>query len=90
MKNILLLIIFCFGFLNLFAAADSVVIPINRQYFHDKIVQEQKLCDKADGKADGILHVSSNDEINLQATDVLYRKINDLRFWVETDTAIAT
>jgi hypothetical protein len=90
MKNILLLIIFSFSFLNLFASADSVIVPINRQYFHDKIVQEQNLCDKADGKADGILHISSNDEINLQATDVLYRKINDLRFWVETDTAITT
>jgi hypothetical protein len=90
MKNILLLITFSFSFLNLFASADSIVVPINRQYFHDKIVQEQKLCDKADGKADGILHISSNDEINLQATDVLYRKINDLRFWVETDTAITT
>jgi hypothetical protein len=56
MKNILLLIIFSFSFLNLFASADSVIVPINRQYFHDKIVQEQNLCDKADGKADGIAY----------------------------------
>ena len=90
MKNLILLTIFILSFLNLFAGPDTAAIPISRQYFHDKIKQEQKLCDKADGKLDGTLHVSSNDEINLQLTDVLYRKINGLRDWVETSTSIAT
>ncbi len=90
MKYIFLLICFCSSFLNLFAAADSVIVPINRQYFHDKILKEQKLCDKVDGKEDGILHISNNDEINLQATDILFRKINELRFWVETDSNIVS
>lgn len=90
MKNIILLTVSILSFNTLFAAADSVIVPINRQLFHDKIMQEQKACDKADGKQDGNLHISSNDEINLQATDVLYRKVNELKDWVETDTAIAT
>ena len=90
MKNTILLTVFLLSFFNLFAAADSVIVPISRQYFHDKIVQEQKLCDKADGKLDGVLHISSNEEINLQLSDVLYRKINGLRDWVETNTSIPT
>lgn len=90
MKNIILLTIFLFLFSNLFAAVDSVIVPLSRQYFHDKIIQEQKLCDRADGKLDGTLHISSNEEINLQLSDVLYRKVNVLRDWIETSTDIAT
>ena len=90
MKNIILLIAFLLFFFNLFAAVDTVKVPLFRQYFHDKIMQEQKLCDKADGKLDGTLRISTNEEINLQVSDVLYRKINGLKDWVETSTAIAT
>jgi hypothetical protein len=90
MKKIVLLIVFSGLFYNLFAAVDSVIVPINRQYFHDKIMQEQKLCDQADGKLDGKLRISNNDEINLQVTDVLYRKVNELKDWVETDSVLAT
>ena len=83
MKRLIVLTFFLFSFLNLFAAADSVIVPLSRQYFHDKIIQEQKLTDRADGTLDGVMHISSNEEINMQVSDVLYRKVNDLRDWVE-------
>ncbi len=88
MKRLIVLTFFLFSFFHLFAAADSVIVPISRQYFHDKIIQEQKLTDRADGKLDGVLHISSNEEINMQVSDVLYRKVNDLRDWVETAKGI--
>ncbi|MDB5201700.1 MAG: hypothetical protein JWQ27_1109 [Ferruginibacter sp.] len=85
MKNTVLFVALLLAFSNLYAAADTVKVPLDRQYFHDRILQEQKLCDKADGKLDGSLHASSNEEINLQLSDVLYRKVNDLKDWVETN-----
>ena len=92
MKNILLPILLlctCFsGFA--YTPADTIVVDFKRAFFHDKIIAEQKLIDKADGKADGVFHGSSNDEINLQLTDVLYRKINSLRQWVDTTSQIKT
>ena len=74
--------------LQALSATDTIQIPLSRQYFHDKIIQEQKLCDRADGKQDNLLHISNSDEINLHVTDVLYRKINGLKLWVERDERI--
>ena len=66
-------------FCSICAAAqnDSIAkVPIDRQYFHDLVTKEQKLTDKADGKQDGLLKVTGNDEVHLLLTDVLYRRIN--------------
>lgn len=73
---------------GLMAAPDTIRIPLSRQYFHDKIIQEQRLCDRADGKQDNLLHIGNNEEINLHITDVLFRKINSLRIWVEENQKI--
>ena len=75
---------------NAFSMADSIVIPIQRQRNHERINEEQVKCDKADGKLDGIIKVSGNEEINLQVTDALIRKINNLQDFVETNKKIAT
>ena len=72
------------------SGADTVLIPLARQGFHDKINKEQALGDKADGNADNYLHVSKNDEINLQVTDAFFRKVDDIQTWVETNKSIAT
>ncbi len=72
------------------ALADTVTIPLNRQYFHDKILSEQKLTDKADGKLDNVLHAGSNEEINLRLSDVLFRKTDELRMWVEREPLLTT
>ena len=74
---------FLFNFLLLISflpftasASDTTNIPISRRIFHDRIRDEQKRVDKADGRADGIVKVSGNPDINLQVTDALIRKTN--------------
>ena len=71
-----------------FGMADSIVVPIQRQRNHERINEEQAKCDKADGKLDSIISVSGNEEINLQVTDALIRKINSLQDYVETNKKI--
>src|SRR5580698_10373044 len=75
-----------------FAIADTskIPIPIIRVHFHDLIDEAQKRCDKTDGKQDGMIKVSGNDEINLQVTDAIMRKVNALEDFVEADTLIAS
>ncbi len=83
----ILVLVFC---VNAYATLDSVVVPISRQRFHDRINQEQVLTDKADGKKDGIVRVSGSDEINLQVTDALTRRIDEFQNSVETNIKIIT
>ena len=73
---------------NVFATFDTIKPPIQRQRFHDKINEEQRLLDKADGKIDGLIKVSSNEEINLQVTDVMLRKIDAMQDTVELNNKI--
>src|SRR5664279_4592550 len=78
-------------FIPLFGlAGDTTNTPLNRQVFHDKIKAEQKRADKADGRLDGLIKVSSNPEINLQVTDAIFRKINVLRNDIEGNSQLAT
>ncbi len=72
-------------FNNAYAAVDTLKhpVPFQRMIFHDKINEEQKNFDKADGKLDGLIRVSSNEEINLQVTDIITRKIDELQDFVE-------
>ena len=72
-----------------FAAADTVTVPMERRYFHDKIHEEQKLIDRLDGKMDGMIKVGSNDEINASVTDVLMKKINEIVDVIETNQTIS-
>ena len=70
---------------EIFAFQDSIVVPLSRRLFHDRIDNEQLLTDKADGKKDGIIRVSNNVDINIEVTDALIRKIDDLQNYVETN-----
>lgn len=70
--------------------ADTVKIPLFRIGFHDKIDKEQQLLDKMDGKQDNSLHVNKNEEINLHVTDAMFRQVNELQTWVESNSSIAT
>ncbi len=90
MKQILLLLTFLSGSFAVLAQEDTIKVDFQRALFHDKVVKEQKLTDKADGHQDGSLHIGNNEEVNLQMTDVLYRRINALRYWVETTPDIKT
>ncbi len=70
------------------AVSDTVTVPVYRQFFHDKINNEQKLCDKLDGKADNQMRIGSNEEMNLRLSDVLFRKVNGLQDWIERNDKI--
>ena len=85
---ICLLTIFCEG--EVFASPDSVVIPLNRQLFHDRIDNEQSLLDKEDGKIDGMIRVAANEAVNLQVTDALLRRLNEYQYSVETNDSIVS
>lgn len=86
----LFILIFCFSCAEVFAFEDTLKIPINRIYFHDKIKNEQRLIDKSDGKEDKKYHPVINEEISLKLSDVLYRKIPEMAAWVETNDSIST
>lgn len=90
MKKTLLSIIFIFTFFASFAFGDTIIIPIQRQLFHDKIVKEQNLIDALDGKQDANMHAVANEDINLQLTDVLFRKVNELKNAVETNSNLVS
>ena len=85
---IYLLTIFC-G-VEVLASPDSVVIPLNRQLFHDRIDNEQSLLDKEDGKIDGMIRVAANEAVNLQVTDALLRRLNEYQYSVETNDSIVS
>lgn len=74
---------------TVFAHGDTTNIPIGRQIFHEKIVDQQKRADKTDGHLDGLIKVGNNFDVNLQVTDALIRKINILRNDIEGNTAIS-
>lgn len=90
MKSIYLLFTLLFCTPIAFAQKDTMKVDFKRALFHDKIIKEQYLIDKADGKQDGSLHAGNNEEINLQLTDVLFRKVNETRYWVEHTTDIVS
>ena len=73
-----------------FGMTDSTVIPIQRQRNHEAIREEQIRCDKADGKLDGMIKVSGNEEINLQVTDAIIRKVNSLTDFIETTEKVVS
>lgn len=73
-----------------YAFADTINIPITRQYFHDKIDNEQVLCEKLDGKADKFYRIGKNEEANNRVTDMLFRRVDDLQEWVELNDALSS
>jgi hypothetical protein len=83
-------ILFLFCPALVFAYGDTTNVPLNRQVFHDKIKAEQKKADKMDGKLDGMIKISPNDDVNLQVTDALIRKVNVMRNDVENNQVLAT
>lgn len=73
-----------------FAQSDTIKIPIDRQLFHEKIIDEQSELELVDKKKDKMFTVGEDESINLLLTDILYRKIDALRFSIETNTALPT
>lgn len=92
MMRIFLLSLFIFC--SLLAAAQSQVlefdtmkveIPLRRQLFHDRLDKEQKRVDKLDGKVDQVVKLSSNEDLNVQITDAVLRRVDELQFIIESN-----
>ncbi len=91
MRTVFYFIILLFLFpLTSLAGDDTTNIPLNRQVFHDKIKDAQKRADRADGRLDGLIKVSPNNEVNLQVTDAIMRKVNVIRNDIESNKQLAT
>ncbi|MBS1510840.1 MAG: hypothetical protein JST86_08375 [Bacteroidetes bacterium] len=82
------ILLFCCLRASALCPVDTIKIPIQRQRFHDKINDEQKLLDKADGKLDDFIKVSANDDINLQVTDAMLRRVDALQMDIERNDKI--
>jgi hypothetical protein len=61
----------------------KVTIPMSRVIWHENLDKEQKRTDKLDGKIDQYVKLGSNDDINIQVTDALLRKVDDLQLKIE-------
>lgn len=88
-RNYFLLILLAFS-VSASANMDTVKVPIYRQLFHDRINDEQRLLDRMDGKADGIIRATHNTEINLAITDVMIRKVNEMQDMVELNEKLVS
>ena len=60
----------------------------SRELFHDYVDAEQKKALQSDGKDDKLFSPSFNEEINVQITNSLINKVNDLQKKVEKDSAM--
>lgn len=90
MKYIYLVLVFLAAGFDTFAYMDTtIVVPLQRRNFHDKIDNEQRLCDKADGKQDNYFRIGGNETINNYVTDVLFRKVDNLENWIELNKDIS-
>ena len=89
MKRKLFLLFLLIYSADVFAGVDTVIVPIQRQYFHERIREEQKLIDRMDGKTDGFIKVSANDEVNHAVTDIIFQKVRQLSDSVELNAKIS-
>ncbi len=63
----------------------KVEVPLRRQMFHDRLDKEQKRIDKLDGKVNQVLSLSSNEDLNVQITDAILRRVDEIQFRIEKD-----
>lgn len=68
-------------------AGGKVEIPIQRQKWHEDIDKEQKRTDKIDGKIDLFLKLSNNEDLNIQITDVILRRVDEMQLSIERMSA---
>lgn len=90
MKKYLLIFYLVTLFVPAFAMQDSVIVPIYRQLFHDRINEEQVQLDRLDGKQDGLIRITHKPEINLVISDALTRRIDEMVNAVELNQKLST
>lgn len=60
-----------------------VKIPMTRVIWHENIDKEQKRTDRVDGKIDNFLKLTTNEDLNIQITDVILRRVDELQLDIE-------
>lgn len=90
MKRNILLLILLVCTVAARATMDTVKVPLQRQLFHDRINEEQRLLDRMDGKADGIIKATHAAEVNLAITDVMMRRVNEMQDQVELNEKLVS
>jgi hypothetical protein len=76
--------------LSSFSQKDSVIIPLQRQLNHQRIIEAQTAADMLDRKKDGQVNITGNEEINLQITDALFRQVTQMRLEIEKDKRLVS
>jgi hypothetical protein len=72
-----------------FAQRDPLLKPdARRELFHDYVDKEQLTALKSDGMADSLFTVSANEDVNFLVTYALVKKIDQLQYKIEKDTAL--
>jgi len=90
MKRYLLACLLFFNCAAVFAAQDSIIVPIYRQLFHDKIHDEQLQLDRMDGRLDSQVRVTHKSEINQAITFAMTKKIDEFTDFVELNAKLST
>lgn len=90
MKRIIIILLLAIleGGLTHAQTTQKVDIPIGRIGFHDNIDKEQAEALKFDGKADNLVKVSEDQNINLQVTDALIKQVDDMQKQIELDSTL--
>ncbi len=87
MKNRIQVFLFLLGWMMFINAnAQPPKIPLMRQAFHDKVDNLQKRLLKLDGTADNNLNMTDDDDINLQLTYTVTRRIDAIQNSIEADS----
>jgi hypothetical protein len=60
-----------------------VKIPMTRVIWHENIDKEQKRTDRVDGKIDNFLKLTANEDLNIQITDVILRRVDEFQLDIE-------
>lgn len=61
----------------------KIDIPMTRVIWHENIDKEQKRTDRVDGKIDNFLKLTNNEDLNVQITDVILRRVDELQLDIE-------
>jgi hypothetical protein len=70
-------------------ANPSFKVQQDRKLWHDNIDKEQKRLMALDGKADEVIQVSKDDNVNLQIADVMIRQVDLLQEKIEMDSSLS-
>lgn len=84
-----------FWVVSLDGLAQSTAYPFkpaqDRMIWHDKVDQaQQRLIAMGNGKSDSVIRLTGDDAVNLQITDALCRRVDELQEQIEFDSTLNT